>query len=159
MKISNLQLRKYFFPLILVAAQEPGKGFAIEIDKTFATIFWPCEYLIVEKITKVHPDRPSNYIVDLRIESGNSPGPYQFALQCIGEFEIDSSYPDEKAAVLAAVNGASVLYSACRELLIDQTSKSAHGSLTLPTIGFEDSLCEKVCPTGLSSVFERSGEK
>lgn len=159
MKISNLQLRKYFFPLILVAAHEPEKVSAMEIDKTFVTIFWPCDYLIVEKMTKVHPDRPRNYIVDLRIESGNAPGPYQFALQCIGEFEIDSDCPDEKAAILAAVNGASVLYSACRELLIDQTSKSAHGSLTLPTIRFEESLCEKVCPDGLSSVFDRSNKE
>jgi len=153
MKNSLLQLKRYFFPAILVSAHPnflPGK---YRIDKDFQTIFYPIESLIVKKNLSRNKDNPFLFQVNLEIESGlDVEAPYHFALQCIGEFEISKDVSEEKIGALIAVNGASVLYSACRELLIDQTAKSAHGTLTLPTVVFDPVSPEMFHPEGLKAI-------
>jgi preprotein translocase subunit SecB len=164
MKKSVLQLRKYFFPVIFVAANPNCKFKKNKMDKLFQSIFYSIENIIVKKSISRNKEQSNLFQINLEIESGEDRDiPYLFSLQCIGEFEIDTQeVPAEKIGPLISVNGASVLYSACRELLIDQTAKSAYGSLTLPTVAFDTVSPEIHWPEGLKSIsssFKEEPEK
>lgn len=64
------------------------------------------------------------------------PYAYEVELQVQGLVEARETLTQEKKAQLALVNGFSILYSASREMLINVTSRSAHGAISLPTISF-----------------------
>lgn len=151
MKNSSLQLKHYFFPLIFVSAQKDADDNSLLWEKEYKVLYQPFEKLAIEKTVSQIEGKERIYRVSVYIETmENESLPYQFAVQCIGDFEIADTFhgKTEEETVserlkLVSVNGASVLYSACRELLIDHTAKSAYGSIVLPTISFSPACPEK----------------
>lgn len=152
MKNSSLQLKHYFFPLIFVSAQKDADDNSFLWDKEYKVLYQPFEKLAIEKTVSQTEDKERIYRVSLYIETiENEKLPYQFAMHCVGDFEISDTFhgktQEETASErlkLVAVNGASVLYSVCRELLIAQTAKSAYGSIILPTIAFSPTCPERL---------------
>ncbi len=62
--------------------------------------------------------------------------PYRGKVSIIGFFKVAKTWPAEKRQELVGVNGASVLYSAVREMVLIVTGRSSHGELMLPTMSF-----------------------
>lgn len=82
----------------------------------------------------------NHWRLSLTIEFGpnaaDAPAPYSGAITIIGSFRIAEGYPQEKHRVLVNVTAASILYGACREMLVNLTARSTHGILSLPSISF-----------------------
>lgn len=86
-----------------------------------------------------HLTNPREWRVDLKVTFGPAAkqgGPYQGYAEVVGFFEILDGWPEEKCEELIAVNGASLLYGAIREMILIMSSRSSHGELQLPTLRF-----------------------
>ena len=62
--------------------------------------------------------------------------PYHIHCQIVGQFLVDEALDREDLDRLVAVNGASILYSSLREMLLIVTGRSAWGAMQLPTVNF-----------------------
>ena len=62
--------------------------------------------------------------------------PYALDLRMVGQFVVDEGLEHDRVEHLVAVNGASLLYSALREIVLMATGRSAWGSVQLPTMNF-----------------------
>jgi preprotein translocase subunit SecB len=85
--------------------------------------------------------------IEVTNENPQKPFLYEAEIQIQGTVEVGNEFPSNKREQLALVNGLSVLYSAAREMLLNITSRSAHGGLNLPTLSFvklvDDALKQK----------------
>ena len=84
---------------------------------------------------------PRDFLIDLEITIDNAEGktvPYNVDIGVTGVFNVLPGLPKEKRVNLVAVNGASILYGAIREIVLSLTSRFASGALTLPGMNFED---------------------
>lgn len=61
---------------------------------------------------------------------------YEMEIEVIGEVEIHHSFPPDKRAQIARVNGTGLLYSAAREMVLNLSARSMHGPLSLPVLNF-----------------------
>jgi preprotein translocase subunit SecB len=77
-------------------------------------------------------------ILTVVIASADATKPYAYEaeVQLQGLVEALEALPEERRQQIALVNGFSILYSAAREMLLNITARSAHGSMALPTISF-----------------------
>jgi len=84
------------------------------------------------------PSNPQNWLVrlDVLIEDSDSdrPTPYVGQLAIGGHFELPEDFPEDKACDMVHFNAGAILYGAMRELVLTLTSRSIHGSFTLPSI-------------------------
>jgi preprotein translocase subunit SecB len=71
---------------------------------------------------------------------------YEGEMEVYGLVEVTGKVPDDRKEQLALVNGFSLLYSAAREMLLNITSRSRHGGVTLPTISFVTMVKEETEP-------------
>ena len=62
--------------------------------------------------------------------------PYQIHCQVVGQFVVEEAFEREDLDRLVAVNGASILYSSLREMVLIVTGRSAWGAVQLPTVNF-----------------------
>lgn len=85
------------------------------------------------------PKNPNywNIALIIKIKSGNTQKPflYEGEVQILGEVEVHDSFAGDKRE-LARVNGASLLYSAAREMMLNLSARSVHGPLCLPVLNF-----------------------
>lgn len=82
---------------------------------------------------------PLEWRVELEVRfepSKSKPGPYKGSASVIGFFEVDESWPEEGREALVAVNGASLLFGAIREMILTMSARSSHGEFLLPTLRF-----------------------
>ena len=86
------------------------------------------------------PEDPLNWQVRLKVSfhpvDPDAPTAYHGEIEILGHFEIHESFSEENREALIRVTATSMLYGACREMLASFTSRSIHGSLTLPSISF-----------------------
>lgn len=68
--------------------------------------------------------------------------PYKIALQIVGIFAINPEPMPTNLERLITVNGASILYSAARELVLLLTGRGPWSPLQLPTINFHSAIPE-----------------
>ena len=61
--------------------------------------------------------------------------PYHIEMEMMGVFDTND-LPEAKRDVLLLVNGASMLYSAMREMLLTITQRCMHGPVLLPSVNF-----------------------
>jgi preprotein translocase subunit SecB len=83
------------------------------------------------------------FVVTLGIAIDNAegkPSPYLLDIAALGLIEVNEQIEGEKRADLAAVNGASLIYGAIRELVTTLTARSIAGLFVLPTMDFRDHL-------------------
>lgn len=86
-----------------------------------------------------HLEDPYRWKCEVRIESQNPPErnyPYDFLAVLVGFFKADERMSSEHAQTLIAVNGASVLYSAGRDILATVTARGPFPHVLLPTVAF-----------------------
>lgn len=78
--------------------------------------------------------------VQLGVEFGNPDGredcPYKGEAEVVGLFGVADAWPEAQVENLVRVNGASLLYSAVREMVLSITARASHGAFTLPTLSF-----------------------
>jgi preprotein translocase subunit SecB len=124
--LSPLQLKTHRFTQLHLEAIPkgmPGDGVQVDTNLTWGRL-------------DAHPDE---WRVDLKITFGPTPqgsGPYRGIAEVVGFFQVDERWPADKCDDLIAVNGASMLYGAVREMVLVMSSRSSHGELQLPTLRF-----------------------
>jgi len=75
----------------------------------------------------------------IRVESRNVTEkrfPYDFVAVLVGYFKVHESVPAENIEPMVKINGASLLYSAARELIATATGRGPFPAALLPTIAF-----------------------
>ena len=87
-----------------------------------------------------HVTEPREWRVDLKVvfepRAGQN-GPYRGTAEVVGFFEILDGWPEKDCEALVAINGASLLYGAIREMILMMSSRSSHGEFLLPTLRFQ----------------------
>lgn len=85
------------------------------------------------------PDDPRSWQITLRIAL-NVPAernlPYSFLVEMIGFVRVSDSTNDENIERLVRINGASLIFSAAREIVRAVTSRGPFKPLLLPTVTF-----------------------
>ena len=144
MQLSPLQLLEYTFDGVSVV---PVEGY--QADPAFAPglVFFPGKLsmsadtglaLLDEK------EKYSDFGVKLTLRVGpkeDAQAPYNIQVSVRGIVRMHLTQVDgqaEERRVRALVNGASLLYGAVREMVSTITSRSAHGSLLLPSLNFQN---------------------
>lgn len=158
MQLSPLQLLEYTFDGVSVM---PVEGY--EADPAFAPglVFFPGK-LAMSADTGLalldEKEKYSDFGVKLTLRVGpkeDAQAPYNIQISVRGVVRMHLTQADgqaEERRVRALVNGASLLYGAVREMVSTITSRSAHGTLLLPSLNFQDLAKhepEKVVPAAL----------
>ena len=131
--LSPLQLKHYSFTQVAIRAVEDGSA---EAEVTFEHQF-RCGS---------KADNPLIWRADLQVTmSGDNAKPFTYSgVICIrGIFEIHPDFPEVRRQELIRVNGASLLYGAIREMILNITSRSLKGPLILPTVSFQHAQGDK----------------
>lgn len=81
-------------------------------------------------------------IDDLRSESGALP--YRISLQVVGQISAAKDFKPDDLKKLVQVNGASMLYSAAREMVLLVTGRGPWPAFQLPTISFYQAVTKAV---------------
>ncbi|MDQ1559244.1 MAG: hypothetical protein QOD32_2304 [Pyrinomonadaceae bacterium] len=144
-QLSPLQLEGYFVRELSFRVKpgldeqmnchmESGLGFQVE------GLFNPDPLTInVQSGITGHKEDPSRWQCLVRIESRNPPDrkyPYDFLVEIVGYFKVHEQVPREHIEKLININGASVLYSAGREVLANATARGNFPHVLLPTVVF-----------------------
>lgn len=92
-----------------------------------------------------HQEDPTKFQVivgidELRAEKGTLP--YRIALQAVGLFSVSKDFKHDDLKKVVQVNGASMLYSAARELVLLITGRGPWSGYQLPTISFYQAVNE-----------------
>lgn len=125
---SPLQLKEHRFTELSVQAIADGTpGNGVDVKTTCA---------LAQNSADIHLWR-----VTMTLEFGSLEAaadcPYQGKAEIIGTFAVAGAWEKAgRAEELVAVNGASILYGAVREMVLLVTSRSSHGPLVLPTLSF-----------------------
>ena len=126
-KKAPIELKRYFFPLVHVAADpqyEPGKG----QDKV--------NFDVRTAIARDEQNDLFQVTVEIVAEPENEESliPYSIQLIGVGLFTVNKDWKEPEK--LLRINGASMIYSAAREFLITITSRGPWPPVILPTISF-----------------------
>jgi preprotein translocase subunit SecB len=125
--LSPLQLKAHSFPIVSVRANPNGK------PTNFSTLDQQVSCLPV-------PGVPNNWNLQLAMKhtsaDPNNPFCYEVEICAVGVVEISEQIAPEKRETIVAVNGLGLLYSACREMLLNVTSRSIFGAFSLPSLNF-----------------------
>lgn len=138
LRLSPLQLREHGFTTVRVQAvaggslsNQPSLRPGISFERQAAN--------------------PNQWRLALSLQLGSKDPTKAFAYE--GEMEIHGlvevtgkNVPEDRKEQLALVNGFSLLYSAAREMLLNITSRSKPGGVTLPTISFVTMVKEETEP-------------
>jgi preprotein translocase subunit SecB len=128
MSNSPLLLKRYFFVTASLKAQTKGDPKAVNRIETKVEVSKP-------------EGHPNDYLVSLnvRIEPHDDTVPcYLGEFRVLGFFGVHENYPSEKCTKLVAVNGASILYGAVREMVANLTARGPWPMVTLVSINFSE---------------------
>ena len=139
MRPSKLQLQELFYLAIKVVARpntsEDTEG--APFDFNGVNIAEGVELSVLDE----NKEDPKLFAVKLRIVIENKEGkvaPYDVDIEAAGIFSVIPSMPLAERDEFVTINGCSVIYSAIRDQLLTLTSRSARGTLVLPTVTFLD---------------------
>lgn len=110
------------------------------VQATAAEEFGPGD-LQVQRQLHQDPDLPRRWVVLLILDLVGDEGedalapPYTGSIMARGVYDVHESYQGEPERLIR-ITGASMLYSAIREMLASFTSRSPNGLMTLPSISF-----------------------
>jgi preprotein translocase subunit SecB len=131
--LSPLQLRQHSFTEVSLVAIENG---AADAEVTFE------QQLQCSSKT----DNPLIWRADLQITMScdkDKPFNYSGCVAIRGIFEIHPGFPENRREELIKVTGASLLYGAVREMILNVTSRSLKGPFLLPTVSFIEAQGDK----------------
>lgn len=112
MKKSPLELIHYFVTDLAISANkehDPEKE--VKLDLT--------DLKCVNRVRKIEDD-DANWGVFLSVEQDTPPAknsPYNFRIDVSGVFELDDSFPEDRAERFVTANGTAILYAVAREAL------------------------------------------
>lgn len=135
MSQTPLRLESYFFPKLQVEAIReyvPGEA------RTEQDVELGVNVGLVG-----NEQEPTRFQLMLNIEkisAKNGLLPYQISLEAVAIISVDPEYKHPDLKRLVQINGASMLYSAARELVLMVTGRGPWGSLQLPTINFHGAI-------------------
>ena len=140
-KISPLQLLRLVFEKINI---ETGDS----IDKAQENWAPNFDFKDVEIKTEVtfgikegQEDNPTDFMISVRLFIENSNAeikvPYLVDVKAHGWFELAPIYPVDKRESIMLINGGSMVVGAIREQILQITSRSAFGPLTIPSLKLE----------------------
>lgn len=124
--LSSLQLRHAAFLEVSIAVCEEG---TFEGEASFAH---ELQCGLVDKERRL-------WRVELTIKllhDRKKPFAYKGVVRVVGLIEAHPGFPEDKVANVVQVNGGAMLYAVIREMVATVTSRSAKGSLMLPTLNF-----------------------
>jgi len=141
MQPSQLQLSEFVYLGIKITTREPAENEDVSLPFDFdgVQINEGVELTILDE----NKDDPRQFSLKFRIALENEKGklaPYDLDIEVAGVFSIISNMPVENREDFVKVNGCAVLYGAIRDQVLTLTSRSARGSLMLPTVNFLDYL-------------------
>jgi preprotein translocase subunit SecB len=143
MSPAPLQLERHFFSKILVEAHGDAEG--VSAHRLNCSVE-------VERAT----DNARRFQVILNLKLERQPDQkttYTGEVQAVGFFRVVDDYGDEaKTLSLVETNGATLLYGAIRELLINLSARGPWAAISLPTVTF-------LRPVELSTVRARQKRK
>jgi preprotein translocase subunit SecB len=124
--LSPLQLRQHSFTEVSLVAIEDGSAdaevtFEQQVQcgsKADNPLIWRADLQIIISCDK---DKPFNYSGSIAVR---------------GIFEIHPGFPENRREELIRVTGASILYGAVREMILNITSRSLKGAFLVPTVSF-----------------------
>lgn len=150
MRPSVIQLRQLVFKGIHLEPVEPtGEVIPEATHIDFEGIVFRVNLGIETLATDEENNGPHSFVVMLGIAIDNTegkPSPYLLDMTALGLIEVNDQVEQEKRADLAAVNGASLIYGAIRELVTTLTARSVAGLFVLPTMDFRDHLLPTESP-------------
>jgi preprotein translocase subunit SecB len=126
--LSPLQLKSYSFPVVSIRANPNGKPTGVSS--------------VTQQISCLPvPETPNHWNLQLQLllhsADQNNPFFYEAEIHAIGVVELVGDFSPEKREEIAAVNGLGILYSACREMLLNVTARSVYGAFTIPSLNFQ----------------------
>jgi len=122
-----LQLNNYFFPIVSVVANPDFRP--EQAEKKGPPL------LNVEVVATSHDESLYEVQLDIRISSTDeNPSQYSVILKAIGIFTVDADLENKEGVVKAT--GASILYSASRELLLTVMSRGPWAPIMLNLTAF-----------------------
>jgi len=68
----------------------------------------------------------------------------------VGIFDVNPQVPEDEMPRLVAINGASILYGAAREMIANISARGSNRLVTLPSISFHDAKLAQVPSAGTS---------
>src|SRR5229473_2734839 len=131
MRAAQISLTNYFVSELQCRSNpafEPQKPSEITIED-----------LDVKKDEKRSAEDPRKWEVTLRVKLIERPArnlPCNVALEIRGLVEVDQTVKDENIKRFVEINGASLVFSAAREIVRAITSRGPNGSILLPTVTF-----------------------
>jgi preprotein translocase subunit SecB len=131
MRKSLLELIHYFITDLSIStnkAYDPEKEVKLELSD-------------LNCVNEVHSvkNKKSTWQISLRVQqetAAEKNSPYDFGIQLIGLFELDSNFPQDKAERFVTTNGTAMLYGAAREALRAGMAKGPYVPLLLPSVTF-----------------------
>jgi len=131
MKAAQIELTNYFVSDLQFTANhcfDPEKPSNVAVD----------DLQVTNQATPKEGD-PRNWQITLRIAL-NVPAdhnvPYSFLVEMIGFIQVADSVKEENIGRLVRINGASLIFSAAREIVRAVTSRGPFKPLLLPTVTF-----------------------
>lgn len=140
-QLSPLQMKHLIFTKIVVELADSLE----KTNELWAPNFDMNGVIVQTEISTAMPDdqigNPINFMVTMRLsilnEKENSKkSPYKIDIAAQAWFDISTGIEVSKRDDLVRINGASLMMGAIRELVIQLTSRSGFGALTLPTLRF-----------------------
>jgi len=141
MGLSPLQMKQLLFTKTYVEAidypEDPEKIWAPTFDFDGVVI----NTQVMTAMQEGEEDDPRNFLVMIKLSVPNEtdqgkPAPYAIDMHAQAWFELDPSFEKEKRESIVAVNGASMIIGAIREVVTQLTARSIFGPLTLPSVRF-----------------------
>jgi len=131
MKKAQIELTNYFVSELHFAANrgfDAAKPFSLQTEDIQAT-----------EVATSRPDNPHDWQVSLKIilnTTAEKNVPYSLSLEMVGFFQVDNGLQAERIERIVRINGASMLYSAAREIAKAATSRGPFRPILLPTVTF-----------------------
>lgn len=140
-QLSPLQMKHLIFTKIVVELADSLE----KTNELWAPSFDMSGVIVLTEISTAMPDDqvndPVNFMVTMRLAilneaEGSKKAPYKIDIAAQAWFDISTGIEVGKREDLVRINGASLMMGAIRELVIQLTSRSGFGALTLPTLRF-----------------------
>jgi preprotein translocase subunit SecB len=131
MKISPLQLDALHLLKVAITCNEDVQGPVSDTDLPFKVT---CN-------TARHDTEDRKWMVEVGFEvhtSDEHPSYYDIDIAVRGYFTVADSYPEDRAEILVAVNGPSLLFGSIRDIVYSSTLRFPHPALLLTSISFAD---------------------
>ena len=124
---SPLQLKSHHFTVVSIIASpagSPAGATAVNQSVGFSPV----------------PEQPNHWNLQLQLKmasvDSNAPFLYEIDIHILGVVEVSVEVSEELREQMAVINGLSLLYGACREMIINITARSVYGPCSIPALNF-----------------------